>query len=257
MNTPLDQQLKTWADRTAAPPEHLDSLANRVRKEIVRERIHAVTRGHQAHWHHILYVVAGAAAAFVITFLWFSSNHGEASDGACMASAAASADISTDRLEAAARLVGEMNRLFDENWRWVTESNGDMNMGIARLQGGVGSDTQSMIVRVSLAAKENGGQPWHQVWHSDIVLRSEEAVEITPNHAHENSLAFWVLPLANGSLQVDANISLTSPLRFSSRDSTIVQDGQPSELASFTRGTTHYKLFQTVKLLAADGKESV
>ncbi len=259
MNKQLDQQLKAWADGKRATPEHLKALANRICDEIVRERVHAATRCHQSHWQRISYAVAGAVIASVITFLWLSSGHRDAGSGVCMAPAAAtaSASIPTERLEAAARLLSEMNRLFDENWRWVAQSNGDMNMGVARLHGGMGSETQSMIVRVTLAAKDDGTQPWRNVWHSDILLRSEDAVEITPNKAHDNSLAFWVLPLANGSLHVDAAVSLTHPLRIASRESMVVRDGVPSELASFSRGKTSYKLYQTVKLLSPDEKDSV
>jgi hypothetical protein len=256
MSKQLDKQLKTWADGTEAPPEHLEALANRVRDEIVRERVHTATRSHHSHWHRLLYVTAGAAAAFLITFLWFGAQRGNIGSGNGMAAANTGA-IPTDRLETAARLVGEMNRLFDENWRWVAESNGDMNMGVARLHGGVDKETQSMVVRVTLAAKEEGGQPWQEVWHSDIVIRSEEAVEITPNKDYDNCLAFWVLPMANGTLHIDTAVSLSHPLRVASRESMVVKDGAPSELASFSRGKTSYKLYQTVKLLSSGKKDNV
>ncbi len=256
MNDRVDEQLRKWAVDHEPPTEALDTLASRIRNEIVRDRVHGAGHAHHAHWHHALYALAGAAAACVLTCLWFTSDQHGNGRAVHSSSADATAAIPHERLEAVAGLVGEMNKLFEDKWRWVSESNGDMHMGVAGLHGGVSSTTQPMILRLSLASRDDDTRPWQKIWHSDIVLHSEEAVEIATNGAGTNRVAFWILPLANGTLHVDTDISLTQPLRLTSRESMVVQDGTPTELMSFTEGTKQYKLYQTIKLIGEDDEGS-
>jgi hypothetical protein len=191
MKDQIDKELLMWAAKVEPSLDHLENLSSRIHDEIVRERMLADNQTHYSYAKRYFIAIACAAAALVTAVVWFSTfdvKNGNGGDSVAIT------NISSERLNASADLVREMNSLFDENWRWIAESAGDVDMEISPLHGGISVDTRSMLVRITLVAKETGCSSWNELWYSDVVMRSEEAIEICSGQSHDNNLALWVLP---------------------------------------------------------------
>jgi hypothetical protein len=142
-----------------------------------------------------------------------------------------------------------MERLFAQDFRWVAESNGDVDLGVGVLPGGAGRQNAPTLVRLTVVARAEGQKAWRPIWNADVIVRGEDRVEISPNRKADNRLALWVCPLDDGKVAVDSVISLDAPVKVGGRLGTVVAQGVPTEVMAVRSGGTEYRVFQTTTVL--------
>lgn len=250
MADPLDELLTGWAERKTPPVDQLEGIQRAITNEVARERILATEEGPALgsflFLHKLAYAGAGAAAmaAVLVVVLVFHGGkpvtNGDASRFAL---------ISPEKIKASREIFNEMDRVFGERLRWVAETGSKVSMGVESAAVTAASDAKPAVIRLSVVSRLVGGKAWAQVWESDVLLRGEDAVEVKPDPAKANGMAFWVYPLADGKIAVDANISLTAPVGLCSRVSDVVESGKPSEVMSLRSGDREYRVYQTVQML--------
>ena len=243
----LDRKLKDWAEARKPAGDHLDKLATRIRNEIVARRYEQgleIVPARIGLLPRLAYAALGSAVTLVLTaFCYFLMHPADNGDAARLAV------ISAQRAAVGGKLFAEMERLFSHDVRWVTESNGDMELGVGVLPGGVGRQNVPALVRVSVVARADGQKTWRLVWNADVIVCGEDRVEISPNPASDNRLALWVCPLEDGKVAVESVISLDAPVKVGGRLGTVVAQGVPAEVMTVRSGGTEYRVFQTTTML--------
>ena len=146
-------------------------------------------------------------------------------------------------------LFAEMERLFSDQLRWVSLSDGEMGVGVEAIAGGVREGAAPMLVRLAVVSRKAGEKEWKTAWNADVILREEERVEVAAGRKADNRVALWVYPLAEGRVAVDTSLSLVAPVEVASSVSAVVKRGQPAEVLSLTTGETEYRVVQTVQTL--------
>ena len=255
MKDKLDSILQDWAARQAPTEEHLLDLRSRITNEISQGRYLSHTEERSLAviplWSKLAYAGLGAAVTLIIALLYFNSFLAVRAPSSGNGSASSFAAISKKQVEAGERVFREMERLFPNNLRWVSESNGDIGMGVESVQGGILKDSPRILVRLTVVSRKEGEKLWKPIWKTDVLLRGEELVEVVPNREKDNRLALWVYPLADGKIAIDSNLALDVPIRLASRINAVVDPGEPAEIMSVRAEDTEYRVFQTVEVLSA------
>lgn len=246
-NTNLDRMLKDWAEARAPAGDRMDRLYCRIRHGIIARRYEQELEKAPARiglLPRLAYVALGSAVTLVLAALWVfhahPANNGEASRLAA---------ISAQRAAVGGKLFAEMERLFSQDFRWVAESNGDVDVGVGVLVGGAGRQNVPALVRVTIVERDEGQKTWRQIWNMDVIVRGEDRVEISPNRKADNRLALWVCPLDDGKVAVESVISLNAPVKAGGRLGTVVSQGVPAEIMTVRSGGTEYRVFQTTTVL--------
>jgi hypothetical protein len=253
MNDPLDKRLKQWAADTAPAAEDLARLRQRITDEAARacgEALRMAPPARAPFAIKLFYSLAGAAAMLIaVCALWtmFGSDTAQPGrDTLADATTVPALDIELGR-----KLFSEIDRMFPERLRWVAESNGDMGMGIESAPTGIVENGVPMFVRLTLVARHDSEHAWRPTWSADMLVRSEDAVEIVPSPHADNHLSLWIYPLTDGHILVDSRVSLATPLPLAAVSEAVVQPGRPLQLSAGRRNNTDYRLYQTVWTLTA------
>lgn len=262
MSDKLDNVLQDWAARKKSPEEHLMEIASRIRTEAARERYCKETNSAVVpFWSKLGYAGLGAVVTLIVSLFYIHSLAPVRLPSSGNGSAAKLAAIPSDRVEIGMRLFDEMEKMFSDRLRWICDSNGDIGLGIETTSGGIDVDSPAMLVRLTVVVRRIGEKAWKSAWSTDVMLRGEEMVEIVPDREKDTTLALWVYPLADGKIAVDTSLSLEMPIRqaqgrpvqLASMVNTVVEQGEPLEVASLRTGDMEYRVFQTVKALRIAG----
>jgi hypothetical protein len=251
MNRKIDNLIKEWARQAEPTDEHLKALTQRVSGKLRYVQPEAEGNKQRApSAFRILaplgYTAIGALAA-VVMFLYLPIGVQEVNSGSALKVAAAAAGLSQSRIATGIKLFDEMDRLFNGNLRWVSESNGDMGMGVETTPGPC--DAVPALVRITVLARRGDSADWSTAWQSDVVLRGQDLVEVAPNAESANKLALWVFPLEDGKIAVDTSVSLALSGHLATQISAVIAPGETTELAVVHEDGTEYRVFQTVVLL--------
>lgn len=259
MNDKFNSLLTNWAAKKAPAQEHLDRLARGVSVAAATKR----TAAHQAEysnapllpfWSKLGYAATGAVVAVAVMAVclrWQIPTEEQRSHASGIQGIAA---IDRNHLQAQTRLFSEVERMFNNQLRWIAQSDGDMGIGVESDLSGARENPAPYLVHLVAVSRTEGKGAWRQVWSADVILRGEDMVEVVPNGKKDNSLALWVYPLQDGKIAVDTSLALSSPFRLASRAGAVVQRGRPSEIAALRTGDTEYRVFQTVEKLPAREK---
>jgi hypothetical protein len=246
-HTNLDRMLKDWTEARTPAGAHLDKLATSIRNEIVARRYEQGPESTPARiglLPRLAYATLGSAVTLVLAAFWVlripTADNGDA---------AYLAAISAQRAAVGGKLFAEMERLFAQDFRWVAESNGDVDLGVGVLPGGAGRQSVPALVRLTVVARAEGQKTWRPIWNADVIVRGEDRVEISPNRKADNRLALWVCPLEDGKVAVDSVISLDAPVQVGGRLGAVVSQGVPTEIMTVRSGGTEYRVFQTTTML--------
>jgi hypothetical protein len=237
--------LRDWAGSKEPSVAHLDKLAAGIRNGIVARRYEeAPAPAGIGLLPRLAYAALGSAVTLGLAAFWVLRlqpvDNGDA---------ARFAAISAQRAAVGGKLFAEMEKLFAEDFRWVAESNGDMDLGVGSLPGGVVRPSVPALVRLTVVARMEGQKTWRQVWNADVMVRSEDRVEISPNRKADNRLAIWLCPLEDGKVAVESVMSLDAPVKAGGRLGTVVAQGVPTEVLAVRSGGTEYRVFQTTTVL--------
>lgn len=249
MNDELDTHLRDWAERHAVDDTHLDSLTARISDAARRQMNERHREPVFVTWRVKLgYVATGAVAALaMVAALHLPSLRPdlEEADGAALAFAG----ISAEQLRVDRTLFAGMRDLFAERLQWVAESNGDIALGVASGVGDVSEDSVPAHVRLVLLSRNATDDGWQKEWSTDVLLRTEELVEVEAGGNGRNQLALWLYPLKDGRVAIDTDIGIVGPVGIESQASAVQSLGKPRQLLSFRSGNTEYRLLQTVQML--------
>lgn len=252
MNNALDNLLKGWAARQEPGSVRLNTLAGRIFQDAGRRTGVIDTKFVFAipFFQKLQYAGLGAAVALVVCLLCM---HGRVSVAphANGVGVPAFAAVSAQEVCAEKKLFTEMERLFSDHLKWVVQSNGDVGIGVEP-EGSlthVGISGAPVLVRLTVLSRKAGEKEWRKAWNTDVVMRREQLVEITPNNKSGNKLALWVYPLADGKFAVDTNIALVQPAAIAARSNMVVAHGQAADIAQLRAGNEEYRVLQTVQVL--------
>lgn len=252
MNDKLDTILRQWAEARAPAESRLKALSARITTDAVRVQFVA-RQGQPAvfpFWTRLAYAAGGAVVAIIVCFGYFMWSVPVVSHGSNASSAVGLAGISTAQAEAGGRFFGEMQRMFADHLRWVVQSNGDVGLGVEPIRGGTEPGSQPLLVRLTVVSKASGDKAWKPVWYTDVMLRGQEVVQVSPNAKSNNSLKLWAYPMADGKIAIDTDLSLFGPVQLTSSSVSVVSPGEPSEILVIRRGNTEFRVFQTVESLS-------
>lgn len=250
MNDKLDDLLKQWANAGSAGAEHLHNLSRRISTEASHRRQPAVLVAQPAPG-RLLYLGLGAAAALLIVFgsRLVSNRHAtEVGNGG-----ESLATISAGEMQGIRKLYGETERMFADQLRYISQSNGDIGMGVETIPGGAVEDARPVLARIVVVSRGPGESQWKRVWSSDVLLRGEELVEVEPNPGTDNRVALWVHTVSKGQVAVDTRLLLKIPVVVSSSASVIQSQGESESIAAFLRDGTEYRVYQAVRALDGNG----
>jgi len=251
MNEELDNLLADWAKRNSPGEDRLAELSQRISREALRQsRVQPRTEPARVLWGaRLAWFAAGAVVGILVCAacaFWLLGARGTPPDAAA---ALAFADISADQLRVDRRLFDEMENLFSDRLRWVAESDGDVGVGVEAIHGGVGAESTPAHVRLAVVSRRAGDVAWTPVWRSDVLLRSEEVVEVAPGGDPRSRVALWVYPLSDGRITVDLSLHLAGALCVQVDVDEVYAPGRPAEVLSVRSGDAEYRVLQTVSLL--------
>ena len=247
-NNEVNNILQKWAEENGAGDVHLERLQGRIVDRVRHIDLDAessvsvfVPFMFKAGYASFGAVVALVTVVLCNAFLVRPSVDVERQDFAL-----ALASIPDDQLMTCNKLFKEMDRMFPDRLRWISDSDGRVGLGVDSIQGGVNSDVETLMVRISVVSRTGNKEPWRKVWNGDVLVRGEEMVDVAFGDNASSRLAMWVYPLADGKLVVDASINIEAPVCVSSEVNAVVQNGVPMQLMSIRDGEVEYRVFQTI-----------
>ncbi len=251
--------MQNWAANRATDEQQLERLRQKilqaaagghdlptaVRTDYARKRQHTAFR----------YGVVAAAAAISLTtaILWRPfADHPAPRQDFCELSASFSSDDLNDR----ATLFREVERLFNDDLRWLASSDAGLQMGIQSVSVEANSGTGSMAIRTVVLQKSNGDSSWRKVWKMDVMTRGEEWVELPANQNLPNRLALWAYTLPDGKIIVETQIALEGRVPLKAGTSKVLAPGKPVQVFSLKTKDGECRVLQAVAPLPAADKEA-
>lgn len=249
MKDKLNTILQAWAEGKVCPEPELRRIQMRIVAEASR-RLNVMTGsggGHVSLRIKLGYAGLGAGLAVVIGLVCLRTALLPPEGGA--GSLVGRGVLTDPETEWNSRVFREIERLFPENLRWVSESNGDLGMGLETTEDVSAESARLVLVKIVVVSRGRADVAWRPVWSAEVVLRSQYVVEIHPNKDAGNKLAMWVCPLADGNVAMDVGVSLEEPVRLFSSVSTVLSQNEPTEQLFMRDGEMECKVVQTVKVL--------
>ena len=152
-----------------------------------------------------------------------------------------------------ARLLREMERLFEDRLDWVAETDGRVLLEISREgpdEGRIHAPV-GVAVRVVVVRRNSDQSQWNPVWAVDLVARQEQVIRLTPEStALPKGAKFflWAYAADEQMVAVDSRLSLGG-LPVESTFSGLQQSGIPTVVHATERSGVQYQVFQTVAIL--------
>lgn len=256
----LDQLLKQWAERRQQE-KSLDQMHGQIMSAWHEEEaqrpssadVHRVIRlssrytiRERAVWFAIG-VVAALIVAVGVSFI---------SDGDSGSVPAPSmpdiVELRAGQLTEKARLLGEMERMFENRLEWIAETDGRVLLEIQQedLSGG-GHESAGVAVRVVVVRRNTDQPQWTPVWAVDLVAREERVIRLTPETGalpEGAELSLWTYAADEQMIAVDSNLSLGN-IPVESTSSGLQQSGIPAVIHKTDRDGVQYQVYQTVAML--------
>lgn len=247
MTDNLDKLLKDWSSHTATDDKALAglerSIATGMREASHRPSVVLPEAATFSPWGRLAWFALGAATALAVALSFVripAPPNGVHAPELVQTS------------ESVRRLFDEVNRLFAGNLKWIAQSDGAVELGISPDQDEFARDGEPFAVHIAVVSRAGNEGPWKKVWESDILTRSEQAIDIAPNQKRDDRIGLWIYPVADGRFAVDSRLSLNAPVRIYSDSSDVVEDGKPVPIAVMTVGDRQYRVYQTVTRLKAN-----
>lgn len=248
----IDGILRDWARRQAIGTERLDRLC-RTAKDRVAANPPSFKRSTSA-WGRLIWPAAAAVAAamLIIARIWSAGDHrGREKAGICPADAAGVERLlSSDDSARAAVLADAIQRLFAHEWRWVAQSDGNIEIETVAPDTMPGHKAaQSILVRFVVMTRPRGEAGWRTTWETDVLMRSEDFLDFKPDPTLANRLQLWVYPLGDGKVAIDTGVDLESPIHVATHAQNLVSEGKPVEILALMTDAAEYRVMQEVVIL--------
>ena len=254
MNPPdrLDELLRRWAAGAEADRDRLDALRGRILARVTSQQ----ETGRAEPGATVLvpayrrYAYAAAlAAALLACVLWWRSGQGW-SPRTAVGPSLSSAIVSDQELRVGRQVFDEMERLFYPRLKWVSESNGEIGIGVGSETDRPAGTGSPVLVRLALMSRAAGGSAWQRAWTMQVVLRSEEVAQAIAVPGLGQGVTLWAYPLGDGEVAVDASVSAW-PRGGVLAANALVRDGIPAEVLRVRSDGTEYRLVETVRVIPA------
>jgi hypothetical protein len=237
----LDERFRQWAAAQQSDDASLRRITSRIVHEACRRR--RLAKAPDLTVLSVRWPLAAVATA-ILVLLTVAPWRTRAPDAADVLGRISEPDVAVDR-----RLFGEMHRLFGQRLRWVAEFNGDVSVGVDELPGKPDAGASPMSLRLVVVARDIGDATWRPVWSGDVLMRSDERVQIVAGDGDTNVLTFWAYAVGEGAVAVEADVNLNAPVRMASRVDNVFADGVPAIVACLRSGGREYRMLHTVKVL--------
>ncbi len=161
--------------------------------------------------------------------------------------------IPTHQVTEKAKLLREMERLFENRLEWVAETDGRVLLeirGEGPDEGRIPAPT-GLAVRVVVVRRTPNQSQWNPVWAVDLVARQEQVIRLTPESTalpEGAELFLWAYAADEQMVAVDSSLSLGG-LPVESTFSGMQQSGIPTVVHATERSGVQYQVFQTVAIL--------
>ena len=250
----LDQQLKEWAARNRPADAALKDLEAKVRAALATEPPSAGRRGGtRFHGSAPRWLAVAAALALLLGGGWHFAQQRLAELHAANGNgSAALADFTAEQLAARRDILDEMESLFAGQVRWVRLDDDGLRLGLAEQAMATARQTQRLVVRTVVVAREQNRKDWRTVWASDVLTRTEEYVEIAPEPSAAGGLEMWVHRLPDGCYVVDAEIAWPEPRLPRTYETRVLSAGKPERILTQTVEGREYRVYQSIEPLAKE-----
>jgi hypothetical protein len=258
----LDELMRDWAARQAAPDRKLDDLVHRIGERLtdMRESDDVVKARRQPPRRNLRWAVAGGAIASSLAVLIyvirpFNSSVSPETNDALHANRG-DADINIPsligdlELSEKARLARELQQEFPGRFAWLMENGDEMKLGLSEDE----STRPSRFVAVRYVIETQG--PDDRVWKAirtlDFITQSEETVQTSLASNHGASVAIWTYTMPDGMISVDSELVLSGPVPIHVSSNRLLSAGAPAEIWQSERDGVKYRVYQAAEIL---GKE--
>jgi len=257
----LDQLLERWAERRQATKD-LDPLRVQItsawQEEAEQRPDASVSPRAPFVWPRytmrtrVIWFALGVAAA-VIFAVGVSLVRDDNSRNVPVPPAPDFVGLQTHQVTEKAKLLREMERLFENRLEWVAETDGRVLLEIRREgpdEGRIPAPI-GLAVRVVVVRRTPGQSQWNSVWAVDLVARQEQVIRLTPESGalpEGAELFLWAYAADEQMVAVDSSLSLGG-LPVESTFSGMQQSGIPTVVHATERSGVQYQVFQTVAIL--------
>ncbi len=145
---------------------------------------------------------------------------------------------------------------FHRQLHWIAESNGHVELGLARGGQSIDSTGQPLAIRLVLVSRSLGETQWQKVWSQDVIARNETPVDKIPG---AGDLHVWCYALPDGLIAVESELTLQEPVAGRYVFNSVQKPGAAQRILSIEIDGREYALFQAVSLLdflAAESSET-
>lgn len=257
----LDQLLGRWSERRQAEKNvdqmHGHIMSTWLEDEAQRISVADTPTAFSARWRYstrdrAIWFAIGVAAALILTICVSFMSDGDRSS----VPAPPTPDfvwLHADHVTEKAKLLREMERLFENRLEWVAETNGRVLLEIREEGAGDGGVTAptGVAIRVVVVRRRANQPQWKPVWAVDLVARQEQVIRLTPKSAalpQGAELFLWAYAADEQMVAVDSSLTLGG-LPVESTFSGLQQSGIPTVVHSTERSGVQYQVFQTVAIL--------
>ena len=248
----LDGRLKEWAARNRPAAADLMGLKEKVRGALAAEpptefrREVFVSRGTMWRW-----LAIAAALAVLLGGVRHFARRGSAELRAVNGNGlAALAHLTDEQLAARRDVLDEVEALFAGQVRWVRLDVDGMHLELARDPVMPQSQSQLLVVRTVVVARERNQKNWRTVWSSDVLTRAEEYVDAAPASGAAGGLEMWVHRLPDGCYVVDAGIDWPEARLSRTHETQVLSVGKPERILTQTTDGHEYRVYQSIEPLA-------
>ncbi|MCE9614281.1 MAG: hypothetical protein K8T26_08395 [Lentisphaerae bacterium] len=253
MSTSLDERLRRWRRMHLATDTHLATLAQIISEDL-RRHAQAEDRRPAAadtvgFGIKLAYAAAGAMVMAAALVLWPERAGGPAH----ALPVPALATLDGGRLAAHSQVFREMQHLFADQLRWVSETDRQIDFGVAPAAGETAAvsagDARPVCVRFTAVVRQPATDAWVPVWYQDVVLRCEDRISVRSGVDDGGTLGLWVYRLDDGRLAVETDLDVVAPVALRAHVDTVMDLGTPAQVLSMREGDTEYRVYQTVQPL--------
>ena len=191
-------------------------------------------------------LAVGAALLIVLLPLWLFRSPSQ--PGASTVAAPQIA-VSQRQIEAHAQLFAEVWRLFGNDLRWVSETSGQVELGVGPVAGGAATGGPPLWIRVLVVRRQAGQSSWRTVLTTDVLTRNEEYVQTQRDPQRDHCLTLWGYVLPDGNVAVDSRIRLREPIRLSADVANVFTPGKPLQVFASTTDGGEIRVFHLVTVL--------
>lgn len=258
----LNQLLNDWASRRAPTSERIESLQAQIRERLLTEVADASlleptvrlerTAAHDSakSGSSIALVMVVASLLLAVTMFWPRPR-----SESFRSTNIAAGSVPSNDLSARQPLFRELDRMFDSHWLWLGEVNGRVHLQTdepAQSTMRQRENNSGVAVRLTLVQRRPGEMKWRVVWDASVLTRTEEWVQLPDEATGARAVSLWAYALPDGSVLVESDVSLTSPVLVRHSDQRVFGASQrPARLWSVRRPDGEFQMIQSIARMEA------